>query len=111
MVRIGLPQAAHSALNDAALTATDHRELMRATAAAAVPRLGDWCAVSYLTHPGMPPETEIVHSDPARVDWARELQLRYPYDPDATSGVAAVMRRPPSRRGTGSWRVRRAGPP
>ncbi len=81
-----------SALNDAALSATDHRELMRATAAAAVPRLGDWCAVSYLTHPGMPPETEIVHSDPARVDWARELQLRYPYDPDATSGVAAVMR-------------------
>ena len=81
-----------SALNYAALTATDHRDLMRITAAAAVPRLGDWCAVSFLAQPGMPPETEIVHSDPARVDWAREWQLRFPYDADATSGVAAVMR-------------------
>ena len=81
-----------SAINDAALTATDHRDLMRSAAAAAVPRLGDWCAVSYITHPGTPPETEIVHSDPARVEWARELQLRYPYDPSAPSGAAAVMR-------------------
>ena len=81
-----------SAINEAALTANDHRDLMRSVATAAVPRLGDWCAVSYFAHPGVPPETEIVHSDPARVDWARELQMRFPYDPDATSGVAAVMR-------------------
>ena len=80
------------AINDAALSATGHRDLMRCTAAAAVPRLGDWCSVSYFAHPGSPPETEIVHSDPKRIEWARRLQLRFPYDPSAPSGVAAVMR-------------------
>jgi PAS domain S-box-containing protein len=81
-----------SGLDDAALTAPDHRALMAAVADAAVPALGDWCTVHFVPYPGAPPEVVVAHSDPRKVDWARELQERYPYDPDAPTGIAAVMR-------------------
>ena len=41
---------------------------------------------------GTPPEVEIAHSDPTRVQWARDLQQRFPYDPGARNGVPAVIR-------------------
>ena len=80
-------------LNDSALSAGDHRELMRNVAAAAVPQLGDWCAV-YFVPEGVAesPEVEVAHSDPAKVVWAEELLHRFPYDPDAPRGVPAVIR-------------------
>jgi hypothetical protein len=64
---------------------------MRAVTAAAVPRLGDWCSLHFLPQPGVP-DVEIAHRDPAKVRWAQELQQRFGYDPDAATGVAAVIR-------------------
>jgi GAF domain-containing protein len=56
-----------------------------------VPTLGDWCALFF--QPGIdPPEIAVAHADPARMDWARELTTRYPYDPEAPTGAAAVIR-------------------
>src|SRR5204862_5477273 len=80
------------ALNDASRRATNYRALMRAVAAAAVPRLGDWCAIHFLAAPGAPPEVEVAHTDPAKVAWARALIARFPFDPDAPYGVALAMR-------------------
>jgi two-component system phosphate regulon sensor histidine kinase PhoR len=34
----------------------------------------------------------VAHEDPEKVRWARELQERYPPNPDATHGVAQVLR-------------------
>jgi PAS domain S-box-containing protein len=79
-------------LNDATLNAADHRELMRAVAAAAVPRLGDWCAIHFLPQPGSPPEVEVAHADPQKVAWARSLIERFPFNPDAEFGVALAIR-------------------
>jgi signal transduction histidine kinase len=57
-----------------------------------VPRLADWCAVD-MARPGGPPERlAVVHSDPARVRLAEELQLRYPPDPNREQGVPKVLR-------------------
>jgi len=81
-----------SELNDAILNADDHRDLMRAVAAAAVPRLGDWCAIHFLAEPGSPPEVEVAHTDPLKVAWARSLIERFPFNPDAEFGVALAIR-------------------
>ncbi|MEO6122091.1 MAG: PAS domain-containing protein, partial [Ilumatobacteraceae bacterium] len=55
-------------LNDLAIQAVDHRDLMRRTAMAAVPRLGDWCTVHFAPQPGVH-EIEVAHSDPDRMEW------------------------------------------
>ena len=79
-------------LNDATLGANDHLTLMRKVTEAAVPRLGDWCTIHFCPNPGTPPEVEIAHRDPSRVQWALDLQQRFPYDPDGRNGVPAVIR-------------------
>src|SRR4051794_5651986 len=54
----------------------------------AVPRLADWCAVQ------LAPDRQVAvaHVDPDKARWARELQNRYPPDPDAPTGAPAVIR-------------------
>lgn len=79
-------------LNDATLGANDHLTLMRKVTEAAVPRLGDWCSIHFCPNPGTPPEVEIAHREPSRVQWARDLQQRFPYDPAGPNGVPAVIR-------------------
>src|SRR5207245_150060 len=60
---------------------------------ATVPRLGDWCAIFVLGESDdLIPEIEIAHIDPDMVTYGWELQRRFPYDPDATTGIPAVIR-------------------
>ncbi len=76
----------------------DHETTLRAVARAAVPRLGDWCAVDVLddpTRPEWPPRLQrlaVVHEDPAKIALGAELQARYPTDWSADMGMAAVLR-------------------
>jgi PAS domain S-box-containing protein len=59
----------------------------------AVPRLADWCAVQLAPHMrGAYEQVAVAHVDPAKVRWARELQDRYPPDPDAPTGAPEVIR-------------------
>ena len=79
-------------LTEAALHAADHEELMQRVAAGAVPMLGDWCSVTFIPTDGGAPQVAVAHVDPAKVEWARDLQERYPFDPDGPTGVPAVIR-------------------
>ncbi len=79
-------------VTDTATTGTDYRKFMRSAAAAAVPRLGDWCSIHYIPDDGAEVEITVAHADPAKVAWADELARRFPYNPDDESGVAAVVR-------------------
>ena len=65
---------------------------MQAVAARAVPTLGDWCSLHFRPTSTSAVETVVAHADPDRVAWADELRDRYPFDPDASTGVAAVIR-------------------
>ena len=58
----------------------------------AVPRLADWCAVHLVRDDGRIRPLALAHVDPERVALVRELVERYPPDPDAESGTAAVIR-------------------
>lgn len=61
-------------------------------AEAAVPDYADWCAVDIVQEDGSVHRLATRHKDPAKIRWAEELQLRFPYDPAATTGVPAVIR-------------------
>jgi PAS domain S-box-containing protein len=80
-------------INDAVAAAHNRHELMVNVAAAAVPRLGEWCSIYVLPADNARlPEVEIAHSDPTMAAYALELQERFPYDPDATVGMPHVIR-------------------
>ena len=82
-----------SVVNDALNRSRSVEALMRNVTKVAVPRLGDWCAIYVLPTDGSSiPDTEVGHVDPEMVAHARELQARFPYDPDAPTGVPAVIR-------------------
>lgn len=75
-----------------AMTA-DRRDVMRAVTRAAVPRLGDWCSIHVFFDPhDRVPEVEVAHVDPGMIEYAYQLQERFPYDPDAPAGVPSVVR-------------------
>ena len=75
-----------------ALAASDHKDFMRSVTAAAVPELGDWCALHFLPVATEPPLIEVSHANPDKITWAHELVERYPFDPSAPSGTPAVIR-------------------
>ena len=85
------------AVHDALASLPDRFDLMAAVTRAAVPQLGDWCAIHLLPEGEVrptraAPDLEIAHVDPAMVAFARSLAERFPYDPDAPTGVPHVIR-------------------
>jgi PAS domain S-box-containing protein len=71
----------------------DPKRTLQEVAQLAVPRLADWCAVQLAPDvTGTFEQLAVAHVDPEKVRWARELQHRYPPDPDAPTGAPAVIR-------------------
>jgi PAS domain S-box-containing protein len=70
----------------------DYRETLASVARLAVPRLADWCVVDVLEDDGSLQRLAAEHEDPEKVALARDLQERYPPDPDAPYGVDNVVR-------------------
>jgi GAF domain-containing protein len=69
----------------------DYRSTLTNVAHLLVPDLADWSAVSVLED-GQLKTLAVAHADPAKVEEAWELERRYPPDPDAATGAAAVAR-------------------
>jgi PAS domain S-box-containing protein len=57
-----------------------------------VPALADWCAIDVLDDAGRLSRVAVVHTDPEKVAIARELEQKYPPDPDSEFGVPKVIR-------------------
>lgn len=76
----------------------DYQTTLRNLAAAAVPRLGDWCAVDVLPDPDSavwPPRIErvaVAHQDPAKLELAQTLTTRFPQDWSRDTGTPGVLR-------------------
>src|SRR5581483_9628922 len=69
-----------------------YRETLTRVAELAVMRVSDWCAVHIVERDGSVAEVAVAHHDPEQLAFARELQERYPPDPNALTGAAAVIR-------------------
>jgi signal transduction histidine kinase/DNA-binding response OmpR family regulator len=70
----------------------DYRSTLSSVARLAVPRLADWCAVDVLEEDGSLARVAVAHEDPRKVELARELERRYPEDPESPTGVYNVLR-------------------
>ncbi len=68
------------------------RETLASVAQLAVPTIADWCVVHAVDAAGEIDRLAVAHADPAKVAWARELQERYPSNPDAEYGIPNVIR-------------------
>jgi signal transduction histidine kinase/CheY-like chemotaxis protein len=78
---------------EAFASSLDYRTTLATVARLAVPELADWCSVE-LIEPGttVASQVAVVHADPTKVQFARELGARYPPDPSAASGAPQVIR-------------------
>jgi PAS domain S-box-containing protein len=57
-----------------------------------VPNFADWAAVNIADPAGQPRQLAVAHVDPSKIEWAHELNKRYPPDMNATTGVPNVLR-------------------
>ncbi|MDB4914236.1 MAG: ATP-binding region ATPase domain protein [Gemmatimonadetes bacterium] len=79
-------------------SSADYQTTLSNLAHAAVPRLGDWCAVDVLAEPDSdtwPPKIErvaVVHQDPAKVSLAQTLTTDFPQDWSRDTGTPGVIR-------------------
>ena len=74
------------------VSSLDYEATIAQLARVVVPRLADWCTVSLVGSTGELQQLAIAHVDPEKVAWARELNRRYPPDPNALTGAANVVR-------------------
>jgi PAS domain S-box-containing protein len=70
----------------------NYEQTLERVAQLAVPELADWCAVDILDERGEVRRVALAHRDPSKVDFARQLQERYPPERDADTGMSAVLR-------------------
>lgn len=70
----------------------DYATTLASVARLAVPHIADWCSVYVVDESGVPRLLAVAHVDPEKVALAHELNERYPFDPDAPTGVARVLR-------------------
>ena len=70
----------------------DPEERLSDLARLVVPHLADWCAVEIVDEAGVARQVTIAHADPDKVEFARELNRRYPPNPNAATGVPNVLR-------------------
>ena len=71
----------------------DYRASLANIAQLAANEIADWCSVHIVEPDGTITEIALAHRDPAMITFARELQDRYPPDPEAPTGAPAVIRR------------------
>ncbi len=74
------------------VSSLDYQEVLVQIAQRAVPMVADWCRIDLLREDGTLYPLVITHVDPAKVAWAYELNEKTPYDPNAPTGTAAVLR-------------------
>ena len=70
----------------------DYEATLASVARMAVPTLADWCTVDILEEDRTLKRLAVEHVDPKKMEWAHELQKRYPPDMDAPRGVPNVLR-------------------
>lgn len=73
------------------IASTNYRDTLARVAQLAVPRLADWCSVE-ITEGNVVEQLAVAHVDPAKVEYARELNGRYPPDPKSPTGAPNVRR-------------------
>jgi PAS domain S-box-containing protein len=70
----------------------EYETTLQSLAGLVVPHLADWCIVDVVGRDGEVRRVAVAHSDPARMEMAREYQRQYPPTDRRDSSVAEVIR-------------------
>jgi PAS domain S-box-containing protein len=70
----------------------DYRATLASIARLAVPNLADWCVIDICEEDGSLDRLAMAHQDPEKIRLARELEERYPPDPEAPRWVWQALR-------------------
>ena len=70
----------------------DYRSTIANAVRLMVPRLADWCTVDVLGDDGTLSHLAVAHADPSKLAWAKELEERYPPNPNASTGATNVVK-------------------
>lgn len=70
----------------------DYKSTLKKIAELAVPYFADWCSIDIMDEHGNLERLAVAHKDPAKVQLANELHIKYPPDPNRDSGVPHVIR-------------------
>ncbi len=70
----------------------DYQAILSSLANLIVPKMADWCTITLVDGAGDLRREIIVHKDPEKVAQARQLESKYPLDPNASEGVPYVFR-------------------
>jgi PAS domain S-box-containing protein len=70
----------------------DYQASFAALGRLVVHRMADWCTIDVVDDDGRIGRVVVEHMDAGKLSWARELQERFPIDPDAPSGAPAAIR-------------------
>ena len=70
----------------------DYQTTLASIAHLAVPQLADWCTVHLIKEDGSVQPLVTIHANPAKVEWAKEINRKYPFNPNAPRGIAQVLR-------------------
>ena len=74
------------------VSSLDYEETLARVATLAVPHIADWCGIHVVQEDGTVAQLAVAHVDPAKVSLARELERRYPFDPEGPTGAPNVIR-------------------
>ena len=69
----------------------DYSETLANLANMITPDIADWCAIDEVEENGTIKRIVASHFDPNKIKWAYELAQKYPYDPNASSGLYEVI--------------------
>lgn len=78
-------------------TSLDYEQTLERVARMIVPGLADWCGIEMVDEQGESHQVAVAHVDPDKVQLAHDLRRRYPPDPDAPTGVPAILRGGPAQ--------------
>jgi PAS domain S-box-containing protein len=73
-------------------TIVDYQSTLQKVVGLAVPHFADWCAADMVEPDGSLNRLAVVHSDPAKVQFAMDLSQKYPGSPESPHGVPKVLR-------------------
>ncbi|HEY9858022.1 MAG TPA: PAS domain S-box protein [Candidatus Obscuribacterales bacterium] len=73
-------------------TSLDYQTTLENLAQLMVPHLADWCVVDVVEEDQTLRRVAIAHADPDKLQWASELDRRYPPEPNASRGTTNVVR-------------------
>jgi PAS domain S-box-containing protein len=92
--RVRLEQAQHylSEASTVLASSLDYQTTLERVAQLTVPKLADWCTVHIVEEDASLQQLAVAHIDPEKIEWAHQLQQKYPLNPDSPRGAALTLR-------------------